>query len=115
MAEKNDNETPTFKGVWNDMYFDTKNSYKIYIKIMLSFAFILLFAILNFTLVDKKSWILPKNIDNIGSNFKSFFTILYYVVTTWFTVGYGDITPGSHISKILAMLKMVVAYSIAFL
>ena len=44
--------------------------------------------------------------------FKSLYDSLYFTITTHFTVGFGDITPKSHVLKSLTMVHLLIAFSL---
>jgi len=101
-----------FNEVYKRITGDENNNYKILFKISVSISFIIFFTLLNYFLIPKKYWNLPASMNDPKIDKYSIFTIFYYVCATWFTVGYGDVSPGCNFGRLLSILNMIISFSI---
>ncbi len=90
------------------MFTNVKDIYRF---ITFQVIIILIFSVFYY-LIGKKdnTHFTIKNEKGINKYKISYFDALYLSIVTQSTVGYGDITPNSKITKIISMIQMVLIY-----
>lgn len=80
-------------------------------KIGTTVIIIILFAII-YSFFDHSHWKGIEEHDDVG--YKKLFNRLYYSTVSWSTVGFGDISPNSVITRSLFMSQIIILLIIAF-
>ncbi len=71
---------------------------------------IITFSLVNLTLHVAEKTASSASSFNFGDNVGTIFNTLYFTVVTMTTVGYGDITPQTYLSKIIVVLECLTSY-----
>ena len=64
---------------------------------------------------DVKYWNYPLNYDKENSNKLTFNDIFYFLIISFFTVGYGDFSPKHRILKFITILYLSISFMIILL
>ena len=80
-------------------------------KIYIAFIIILIFTVI-YAFFDHNHWNGIEKEDDRG--FKRLFNRLYYSMVSWSTVGYGDITPKTVITRTIFIVQVVILLLLAF-